>query len=108
MEGFNIPEVTFNVPNIKRCLCPECPVQSESICIEGKKRMFLEIAYSSESGIYFERDRVPGMYCSTGEALCRDLNPKKLCICRKCDNWKEYNLKNGEPKLYFCQNGKSR
>lgn len=106
--GFNISKVEFNVRNIKRCLCPECPVQAESVCVEGKKRIMLEIAWSSESGIYFERDRVPGMYCSTGEALCKDLNPKKRCRCNECDVWMENNLKNGDPELYFCQNGKSK
>lgn len=79
-----------------------------SECAEGKRRIMLEIAWSSESGMYFERDRVPGMYCSTGEALCKDLNPKKKCICPNCEVWKEYKLKEGDPNLYFCQNGKSR
>lgn len=38
-----------------------------------------EIAYSSESGMYFEADRVPGTYCSTGNDLCNDLDPDKRC-----------------------------
>ena len=101
-------KVEFNVMNIKRCLCPKCPVQAESVCAEGKWRMMQEIAWASETGIYFEADRVPGMYCSTGEALCKDLNHKKMCICEKCPVWKENDLKNGEPALYFCQKGKSR
>ncbi|MGZ7069494.1 MAG: DUF2769 domain-containing protein [Methanobacterium sp.] len=107
MEDLNISKVIFNVKNIKRCLCPECPVQAESVCAEGKRRIMLEIAYSSESGMYFERYNVPGMYCSTGEALCKDLNPHKMCRCRECSVWQEYDLKEGEPKLYFCQNGES-
>ena len=36
-------EVDFSVINIKRCLCPECPVQAESICVEGKWRLMQEI-----------------------------------------------------------------
>lgn len=75
--GIKISVVEFNVSNIKRCLCPECPVQAESICIDGKKRIMAEIAWSSESGMYFEEDRVPGIYCSTGKAMCEDINPKK-------------------------------
>ena len=101
-------KVEFSVMNIKRCLCPQCPVQSESVCAKGKWRIMQEIAWASESGMYFEADRVPGMYCSVGKALCKDLNPKKMCICEKCPVWKENNLKNGEPKLYFCENGESK
>lgn len=67
-----------------------------------------EIAWSSESGMYFERDRVPGMYCSTGKALCKDLDPRKRCKCRECEVWKEYNLVDGKPDLYFCQNGEKK
>ena len=70
--------------------------------------MFLEIAYSSESGMYFESYNVPGMYCSTGKAICKDLNPKKRCKCRECKVWLENDLENGEPNLYFCQNGQSK
>ncbi|WP_414468780.1 DUF2769 domain-containing protein [Methanobacterium sp. ACI-7] len=66
----------------------------------------MEIAWSSESGMYFERDRVPGMYCSTGEALCKDLDPKKQCICNKCIVWEDNNLENENPNRYFCKNGK--
>jgi len=65
--------------NIKRCLCPGCPVQKESECAERKRRIMLEIAYSSESDMYFERDRVPGMYCTTGEALYSDPDFNKIC-----------------------------
>jgi Protein of unknown function (DUF2769). len=76
--------------------------------VEGKWRIMQEIAWASESGMYFEADRVPGMYCSTGKALCKDLNHKKMCICEKCPVWKENNLKGGEPELYFCQKGESK
>lgn len=93
-------KIDFSVKNIKRCLCPACPVQKESECAEGKRRIMLEIAYSSESGMYFERDRVPGMYCTTGKALCEDLNFNKDCQCQNCPVYKEYGLKN----RYFCKN----
>jgi len=61
----------------------------------------LEIAYSSESGMYFERDRVPGMYCLTGEALCTDLDFRKICQCTSCPVWEEYGLRN----KYYCKSG---
>ncbi|MEN6591677.1 MAG: DUF2769 domain-containing protein [Methanobacterium sp.] len=95
-------KIDFSVRNIKKCLCPGCPVQKESECAEGKRRIMLEIAYSSESGMYFERDRVPGMYCTTGEALCSDLDFNKICKCPECPVWEEYGLEN----KYYCKYGK--
>lgn len=100
-------KIDFSVKNIKKCLCPECPVQAESECAEGKRRIMLEIAWSSESGMYFERDRVPGMYCTMGKALCHDIDFNKRCICEKCLVWQEYGLKNGDYAEYFCQKGKN-
>ena len=61
----------------------------------------LEIAYSSESGMYFERDRLPGMYCSTGKALCNDLDFEKECQCPTCPVWMENKLE----KKFYCQYG---
>ncbi len=55
--------------------------------------------------MYFERDRVPGMYCTTGKALCKDLNQNKICKCSQCEVWQEYNLKDGDPEIKFCKNG---
>ncbi|MDD1775227.1 MAG: DUF2769 domain-containing protein [Methanobacterium sp.] len=76
-------------------------MQRESECAEGKRRIMIEIAYSSESGMYFERDRVPGMYCSTGKAQCTDLDFKKDCQCPSCLVWTKYGLKD----KYYCQYG---
>ena len=100
-------EIEFTVKNIKKCLCPECPVQAESECAEGKRRIMLEIAYSSESGMYFEEDRVPGLYCATGKNICKDLDTSKECICDKCPVWNENELYQYDPGHYFCQDGKS-
>lgn len=108
MGGIKISEVEFNVSNIKRCLCPKCPVQAESICVEGKKRIMAEIAWSSESGMYFEADRVPGIYCSTGKAMCRDLNPRERCRCGECEVWREHNLGEEFPESYYCQHGEKK
>ena len=97
--------IDFSVKNIKRCKCPGCPVQKESICAEGKRRIMLEIAYSSESGMYFERDRVPGMYCATGKALCTDLDFNKICKCPICPVWVDYELEKDSLNKYYCKQG---
>jgi hypothetical protein len=101
----NLIDIDFSVKNIKRCLCPSCPVQAESECAEGVRRIMLEIAYSSESAMLFERNRVPGMYCSTGKALCQDLNYNKICKCKECPVWLEYKLDQEEVMKYYCRDG---
>lgn len=100
-------EIEFTVKNIKKCICLECPVQSESECIEGKRRIMLEIAYSSESGMYFEPDRVPGLYCATGKSPCKDMKTSANCICEKCPIWNENELYQYDPGQFFCIKGKS-
>ncbi|WP_054864564.1 DUF2769 domain-containing protein [Methanosarcina barkeri] len=50
---------------------------------------------------------VPGVYCSAGEAICKDLNPNKDCICYTCPVWKEHNLENANVVKYYCGNGKA-
>lgn len=53
--------------------------------------------------MYFKADRVPGTYCSTGNAICNDLDPDKRCNCRECEIWKEYNIGEGFPELNFVR-----
>jgi hypothetical protein len=43
------------------------------------------------------------MYCTTGEALCKDLNFNKICKCPECPVWEEYGLEN----KYYCKYGNS-
>ena len=65
----------------------------------------MEIAYASESGMYFERDRVPGMYCAMGKALCKDLDFNKICKCKECSVWAEYKLQDENMTKYYCLYG---
>ncbi|MPM36418.1 hypothetical protein SDC9_83014 [bioreactor metagenome] len=102
-------ETNFAVPysreNINRCRCPQCPVQADSKCVKDKLdnlKKEMDILPADEVP---EPDDVPGAYCSTGRAVCKDLNPGRQCICNTCDVWKEYLLENGKPSQYFCQNG---
>jgi len=102
-------ETNFVVPysreNINRCRCPLCPVQADSKCVKDKLDILkkeMEILPADEVP---EPDDVPGTYCSTGRATCKDLNPGRQCICNTCDVWKEYLLENASPSQYFCQNG---
>lgn len=100
--GFVVP---YSQENINRCRCPQCPVQADSKCVKdkfGNLKKELDVLPDDEVP---EPNNVPGAYCSTGIATCKDLNPGMQCICNSCDVWKEYLLENGTPSQYFCQNG---
>ena len=100
-------KVPFTLGNIKRCMCPKCPVQADSKCAMDKLNNLVKGLESAREGVAPEPQNVPGVYCSTGKATCQDLNPQKHCICNTCAVWKEYHLQNVKPVMYFCQKGKA-
>lgn len=93
--------------NIKKCICPKCPVQTNSKCSVDKLDNLGRGSGNAREGDLPEPQNVPGLYCATGKATCQDLNPKKRCICTACTVWKEYHLQNVDPVLYFCIKGKA-
>jgi hypothetical protein len=100
-------KVPYTLENIKRCMCPKCPVQANSKCAMDKLDSLVKALESAGEGNVPEPQNVPGVYCSTGKATCQDLDPNQQCICYTCEVWKEYNLGDGTPSMYFCQNGKA-
>jgi hypothetical protein len=100
-------KVPYTVANIKKCMCPKCPVQAASICVKGKLENLTKELESAQEGDVPKPQNIPGVYCSTGKATCQDLNLKKQCICYTCTVWKEYHLQNVDPVMYFCQKGKA-
>jgi hypothetical protein len=101
MVDENMEEIEFNKKNFHTCLCPGCPVQAKSNCAQIK----LNPMKGSKDRIMPNPKGVPGLYCATGKATCTDLDPNKMCQCPNCEIFKEYNLGQGEPGGYFCQNG---
>jgi hypothetical protein len=99
--------VPYSRENINRCRCPQCPVQADSKCVKDKLESSKKELEKLPEGEVPNPEDVPGIYCSTGKATCRDLNPGKQCICDTCDVWKEYVLEKGTPSQYFCQNGRA-
>lgn len=96
-------KVNFSIENIMKCLCPQCPVQSSSKCVKGKKEMF-----NKTKNIKIETMKAedfPGIYCSSGFASCKDIDTKQMCICGSCPVWAEYDLAGGKPRGYFCRYG---
>ncbi|HEX3014036.1 MAG TPA: DUF2769 domain-containing protein [Methanobacterium sp.] len=100
----NEPLIKFARENIAKCLCLQCPVQSESECARTKMIMLQE----SMRGMSPEPSDVAGVYCATGTATCSDLNPNKMCNCPNCEVFKENNLAQGEPGSYFCKKGAAK
>ena len=82
---------------------PRCPVQAKSECVQDKLSKL-----KSQSGESPGKDDVPGVYCSTGKAICEGLDPTQMCQCGKCEVWKEYKLGEGEPGGYYCAKGEAR
>ncbi len=101
------PKVPYTISNIEKCMCPKCPVQANSICVQEKYDSLKNEINSSEKGIIPEPEKFPGVYCSTGSATCVDLNPNKQCICKTCAVWKEHFLENSKPMMYFCNIGRA-
>ena len=99
------PKVPFSMENIKRCRCPGCPVQTGSQCVSEKLGKLDDVVKAASSGKAKTAGDVPGVYCSTGVATCKDIDPKQPCICGTCAVWQQYNLVKGKPAGYFCRSG---
>ena len=102
-QGTAPEKVLFNMENLMKCQCTKCPVQSESSCVKGKVENMNQAMQKNP----LEKADIPGMYCATGQAVCRDTDYSKMCICTTCLIWTEYGLANRKPMGYFCRDGAS-
>lgn len=93
--------VQFTRDNIDKCQCVNCPVQSGSACVGDKMRKMRPPEGPGAMGAMPSPQDVPGVYCSTGEAACRDLDHDKNCICPTCMVWREDGLENYK----YCRDG---
>ena len=100
-------KVPYVASNLERCMCSQCPVQSESACALEKMGNFKNETKNLGVGKAPSPQNVPGIYCSAGEAICRDLNSNKECVCKTCAVWKEYDLENAKIIKYYCGSGKA-
>lgn len=104
--GVLMPKIEFSMENIKKCLCTKCAVQIESKCVKDKQKIMLLITQQDlDSPMRMDSERVPGVYCATGQATCNDIDTKKVCKCNECPIWDQYDLKLCKPGRYFCKNG---
>ena len=100
-------EVQYNISNIERCMCPQCPVQADSTCARGKIENLKDEMKNLEKDEVLEPYKVPGVYCSSGSATCTDLDPNRDCICQTCPVWVENCLEHANTIKYFCDNGRA-
>jgi hypothetical protein len=98
-------KVPFTAENVAKCICVQCPVQTGSACVKEKLAKAKE---ARGSGAMPKPEDFPGLYCATGNAACKDINTRQMCICGDCPIWKEYMLVSGKPLGYFCRDGKAR
>ncbi len=94
-------KVPFTRPNAKKCICWECPVQTDSACIKATAEKMGEVMATK----FFEPDIVPGLYCSSGIASCTDIKTDRDCICGGCPVFRLYKLAGGQPIDHYCRNG---
>lgn len=104
MKQATSPKIAFNKASVTKCVCPNCPVQAKSQCVSGKMATIGTALKSNP----LKREDIPGLYCSSGTATCRDLNPKQSCICGTCPIFSEYKLAAGQPVGYYCRDGSAR
>ncbi len=100
-------KVPYNVTNIERCMCPQCPVQLDSVCTLDKIGNLKNEMKSLGKDEVPEPYKVPGVYCSSGTATCSDLDPNRDCICKTCSVWEENCLEHANTIMYFCNNGRA-
>lgn len=103
MDQTTAAKVPFTRPNAKQCICWQCPVQADSACIEENAEKMGEVMATE----FFEPEIVPGLYCSSGKASCKDLETSRPCICYKCPVFINYDLEEGEPTDHYCAKGRA-
>ena len=87
--------VAYTRDNIEKCWCGQCPVQIGSQCA---KELY---AASKDSDELPPPERLGGMYCSAGKAICTDLELTNLCNCPACLVWAENDLSSN----HYCMFG---
>lgn len=104
-------KVPFTMENIKACVCYNCPVQIKSKCAMDKKKTGMERMAKMEKGeapmAAPKPEDLPGMYCATGAAICKDLNYNEACACPNCPVWEKYKLSGYNPMVYYCRDGEA-
>jgi len=100
-------KVPYAVNNIEKCMCPQCPVQADSVCTLDKIGNLKNEMKSLGKNEVPEAQKVPGVYCSSGTATCSDLDHNRDCICKTCSVWEGHCLEHADTIMYFCNSGRA-
>jgi hypothetical protein len=105
-------KVPFDIETLSKCICYNCPVQASSPCTKNGRDIGLKIKEAPASSEL--RKKIPqpkslaGIYCSSGESPCKDLQFDKICTCPVCENFITYKLRQNNKDYiegYFCGQG---
>lgn len=108
IEKPTVTKVPYTLENAQLCICKNCPVQAESVCVKEKmEKMRVTMQEGAPMSTVPAPADLPGMYCATGVAACKDLNFNEMCMCGGCQVWAKYYLAGGKPMGYFCRDGKA-
>jgi hypothetical protein len=99
-----VTKVPFDATNVGKCMCPKCPVQAKSQCVSGKLTTIKEALKKSP----LKREDIPGVYCSSGSATCKDIDSRQSCICGTCRVYDQYKLGSGKPGGKLCTYGEAK
>jgi len=91
----------FTASNVKQCICGSCPVQMNSQCIKEKHAAVKESLKKNP----LQAVDIPGDYCATGVAACKDIDTKQICICGSCPVFTDYQLATHQLMGYYCRDG---
>ena len=91
----------FTASNVKKCICGSCPVQTNSQCVKEKQATVKEALQANPPNTA----DIPGDYCATGVATCKDIDTKQICICGSCPVFTDYQLATHQPMGYYCRDG---
>lgn len=94
-RGAQVAKVEYSQENIDKCWCGQCPVQIGSACAKALYEASKNLAELPPP------EQLGGLYCSTGKAICDDLEFVNLCNCPSCLVWAE----NGLSSNHYCKLG---
>ena len=69
---------------------------------QGDKKAGIQTVLKTDP---LDGEGIPGLYCSTGVATCKDLDFSQVCICGGCPVFGKYDLGGSQPMSYYCRDG---
>ena len=99
-------KIPFTTAYVAKCMCPRCPVQEKSKCAKDLLSNMGTNVCKDKTPL--KHEEVPGLYCGTGTATCKDLDPNQGCICGTCSVFSEFKLENLKSVGYYCKSGIAR